>query len=75
MRIPSQVRRPLASSSLGIVLQPHSSHPPTSGSGGELTWRAALAAPRPYALRTVAAAPSLKLASTSRYGVPNPSEG
>ncbi|KAB5588041.1 hypothetical protein CTheo_8515 [Ceratobasidium theobromae] len=63
-----RVRHPLASSSFSIVLQPRSSsRPPASGSERELAWQVAPAAPRPYVLRVVAAAPSLKSAGTSRY--------
>ncbi|KAB5594614.1 hypothetical protein CTheo_1936 [Ceratobasidium theobromae] len=73
--IPSRVRRSLASSSLGIVPQPHSSCPPALGPGGELAWRAAPAAPRPYVLRAVAAAPSPKSAGTSHYRARGPPKG
>ncbi|KAB5591620.1 hypothetical protein CTheo_4920 [Ceratobasidium theobromae] len=45
------------------------------GPPSQLAWRAAPAAPRPYALRAVAAAPSPKSAGASHYGAPGPSEG
>ncbi|KAB5590705.1 hypothetical protein CTheo_5853 [Ceratobasidium theobromae] len=41
----------------------------------QLAWRAAPAAPRPYALRAVAAAPSPKLAGTGRYRARGPPKG
>ncbi|KAB5591028.1 hypothetical protein CTheo_5523 [Ceratobasidium theobromae] len=49
----------------------------TTGSGppSQLAWQAATAAPRPYVLRAVAAAPSPKSAGTGRYGARDPSEG
>ncbi|KAB5590175.1 hypothetical protein CTheo_6393 [Ceratobasidium theobromae] len=51
--IPSRVRCPLASSSASLLLGPS-----CVGPGGELAWRAAPAAPRPYARSLPLPAPS-----------------